>query len=141
MKKRWSASNIILFCARKKENLSNQTIVWSKIDLTSVYLKCSDKLGNPVSPTSRLVKIVFQTKSSGWSFKFFKANCYSFRTIRRSEMKIQKNIWHWPTDLIYEKNWNLSLFNCLTILLRPIWKVCEPILFLELCDLVNFPMS
>ena len=31
------------FFVQNKENLSNQTIVWSKIDLTSVYLKIHDE--------------------------------------------------------------------------------------------------
>ena len=69
-------SNII-FCSNKKK-LSNQTTVRSKIDLTSVYLKCNDEFST----------LVLETNSFRWNFKFSKQSVTAFKLSEEAKQKI-----------------------------------------------------
>ena len=100
------------FFLLKIKNLSNQAPVRSKKDLRSVYLKCDDEFSTLV--------LDFQTISFCWNFKFFKATCYSFQTIRGSILKFIKiplfecfkyrNVEHWPIDFFMK---NTKFCHCL----------------------------
>ena len=57
------------------------------------------------SPSTRLVRTVFQISSFRWNFKFLKATCYSFQTIKGSETNYLKKKLNF--DLFPLKNDNL----------------------------------
>ena len=98
-KERCSASNRIIFFCSKQKNLSNQTIVRSKIDLylRSVYLKCTDE---------------FSTLQPVTAFKLSKEAKQKFKE------NLVLNCPHWKTMFFVKKksakkNWSFSKFYCL----------------------------